>query len=285
MEGRGVTNYNTDKPSYGFSTETTEFDEALLSRGIITFEQAMLAKGASPSEAIRLTRLHEQEQKGSSGDRDRFEKQNLVERDGNDSSDNQSNEDDDEEFMEKYRQMRLNELRSGKSKPGQKKFGDVIHIKRSDWTREVNDASKDGLWVVVNLTRSSSCLSQRHDELCDQVQDIMIELADRFEEVKFVSIPSNSAIENWPAKNLPTLFCYRYGKLQHQFIGIEAFGGLELNCDRVEWRLAMLGVLETDLQEDPASTPKSHSKKIHSAGAVTSLLATTDVDSDYNDVD
>jgi hypothetical protein len=49
MEGRGVTNYSTGKPSYGFSSATTEFDDALTSRGIVTFEQAMIAKGATPA--------------------------------------------------------------------------------------------------------------------------------------------------------------------------------------------------------------------------------------------
>ena len=57
MDGRGVTNYSTDKPSYGFSTATTEFDDALMSRGVVTFEQAMIAKGASPQEARRLSEM------------------------------------------------------------------------------------------------------------------------------------------------------------------------------------------------------------------------------------
>ena len=57
MDGRGVTNYSTDKPSYRFSTATTEFDDALMSRGVVTFEQAMIAKGASPQEARRLSEM------------------------------------------------------------------------------------------------------------------------------------------------------------------------------------------------------------------------------------
>lgn len=39
MQGRGVTNYSTSKPTHEYTTNTTEFDDALLQRGIINFEQ------------------------------------------------------------------------------------------------------------------------------------------------------------------------------------------------------------------------------------------------------
>ncbi|KAL3776322.1 hypothetical protein HJC23_011647 [Cyclotella cryptica] len=301
MEGRGVTNYSSDKPSYGFSTATTEFDDALISRGIVTFEQAMLAKGASPAEALRLTKLHEKEQETSS--RSHVSKKNvdgsldeqLGER--SDTVSDGSTDGDDQEFISKYRQMRLKEMKHEETNPiHAKKYGELIFIARSDWNREVNEASQDGQWVIVNLSRSSSCLSQRHDEMCDKVQEIIVGLADRFEGIKFVSIPSNSAIENWPAENLPTLFCYRFGKLQHQLIGIGAFGGSGVNLERVEWRLAKLGVLETELEEDPKpSNRTSCSTRSNSYTGMTSSafggtgcrLATRreDDESDYDNVD
>lgn len=233
-----MTNYSTDKPSYGFSTETTEFDDALMSRGIVTFEQAMIAKGASPQEARRLSDL-------------KFNK-NLEGQQATRQSDERNKqetpEDDDEEFIRRYRQQRIEELKRDKNTI---KYGDVIHISRPDWNREVNEASRSGTWVIVNLTRHTSTLSARHDELCDLVEETIRELAVKFERVKFVFIPSTSAIENWPAENLPTLFCYRFGKMQHQLIGTNALGGPGLNCPRLEWRLARLGIVETDLEEDP----------------------------------
>ena len=57
MEGRGVTNYSTEKPAFAFSTRTTEFDDALVERNIVTLEQAFMAKGASEKEAQRLAAL------------------------------------------------------------------------------------------------------------------------------------------------------------------------------------------------------------------------------------
>lgn len=297
MEGRGVTNYATDKPSYGFSTSTTEFDDALISRGIVSFEQAMIAKGASPQEAMRLTSSKEGVGcVGSSTLTERIEKNN---RDDGSDVDNDDHS-DDEEFIEKYRQLRLHEMKQQNSSLF--KYGEVLHISRPDWTREVNEASKDGLWVIVNLTRNSSTLSRRHDEICDAVTEITKELADQYQEAKFVSIASTSAIENWPVENLPSLFCYRFGRMQHQLIGIENFGGPGVNKGRVEWRLAKLGVLETELEEDPK--PDHYDRTNHPAnrtagdgihqfggkmssqfGGTMSRLATTrDID-DFDDVD
>jgi hypothetical protein len=217
--------------------------------------------------------------------------------DGNDSVSDGSADADDEQFMSKYRQMRLKEMKSeGINNIYPNKYGDVIYIARPDWKREVNEASYNGLRVIVTLSRSSSCLSERHDELCDKVQEIIVELADRFQDIKFVSIPSNSAVENWPVENLPTLFCYRFGKLQHQLIGIGALGGSGVNCERVEWRLAKLGILETELEEDPepsnitscATRSHPYTGKSSSAFGGTGCGLATGRDaesSDYSDVD
>jgi hypothetical protein len=256
MEGRGVTNYEAGTPSYGFTTATTEFDDELISRGVVTFEQAMIAKGASPSEARRLTELKAMDK----GDF-RFglnedcvhESSNIRQLgDGHDIESHVSGEiddddDDDDEFIRKYRQNRINELKTGTNQ----EYGDVLPISRPDWNREVNEASKDGLWVIVNLTLCSTSHSVTHDEICYEVEALIKQLANKFVNVKFVSIPSTSAIENWPVENLPSIFCYRYGKMQHQLIGIETLGGAGVNIGRLEWRLALLGVLETDLEDDP----------------------------------
>ena len=65
MQGRGITNYSTN-PSHSFTTQTTEFDDALLKRKIITFEQAMMAKGASFEEAKLLSEAKKDEDRAVS---------------------------------------------------------------------------------------------------------------------------------------------------------------------------------------------------------------------------
>ena len=104
MDGRGVTNYSTDKPSYGFSTITTDFDDALMSRGVVTFEQAMIAKGASPQEARRLS-----EMKFNDSVEKKQSEQQSTERNREEISD------DDDEFIHKYRQQRIKELKRDKN--------------------------------------------------------------------------------------------------------------------------------------------------------------------------
>jgi hypothetical protein len=221
MEGRGVTNYAGDKPSYAFSTSTTEFDDALMQRGIVTFEQAMLAKGASAEEAERLARVKEGEAA-------------IVEEcESEEDSDDADGHDD--EFLRRYRQQRLEELKEQKSTV----FGEVIPITRPDWGREVNDDSQRA-WVVVVLTS--------HDvERTGCVEGAVRALARKFAAVKFVSIPSNAAIANWPDERLPTIFLYRHGKLQQEFIGMKR----NISANELEWALAECQALETTLQEAP----------------------------------
>jgi len=299
MEGRGVTNYAVGKPSCGFSTATSEFSDALMSRGIVTFEQAMVAKGATPDEACHLAELNRNgndsssavDNTTSSGLRLKYDTNSSQQQLGDgyddvsdaDASIGGDDDEDDDQFIEKYRRMRIHDMKKGRKQ----EYGDVIPISRPDWNREVNEASKNGLWVIVNLTRISSMSSRTKDEMCDKVEEATRDLADKFVHVKFVSIPSTSAIENWPEENLPTVFCYRYGKMQHQLVGVGAMGGMGVNSGRLEWRLAMLGVFDTELEDDPRpDRTESAVDGVGSRGTVSRLATTRDYDSDdFDDVD
>jgi len=269
----------------------TEFDDALISRGIVTFEQAMIAKGASPSEARRIAVAelnehnanHCHSESNQHGDTNTSDIQRLG--DGHDDTSDalSQGEEDEKKFIREYRRMRINDMQTGRKSHG---YGDVLPISRPDWNREVNDASRNGLWVVVNLTRSSISESRTHSEICDKVEEIMRDLAETFVDVKFVSIPATSAIENWSAENLPTLFCYRYGKMQHQLIGIETMGGTGINRGRLEWRLALLQVLDTDLEEDPRPERTRNHYEVTSQGTMSRLAESGGCESDdYDDVD
>lgn len=309
MAGRGVTNYSTSKPSCAYSTSTTEFDDALLSRGIITFEQAMLAKGASPDEALRLTALNNNDKhknnNNSNNNNNNCAEAGTFHRKNGDIDDEQPSEDDDdsrkddEQFLESYRKMRLSQFLENKERP--KLFGQVIPINRTDWNREVNDASEDGTWVVIHLTAQNSSPASHplHLDICYLMEnDIIPQLAHKFTHVKFVSIPSTSAIPNWPEENLPTIFCYRYGILQHQLLGLKDVGGACINIGRVEWRLAQLGVLHTQLDRDPQPEPTlsnistlnetiniKNGMSRFGGGMATLATQRDDDESDYDDVD
>jgi hypothetical protein len=201
MQGSGVTNYDPNKPSHSYTTQTTEFDDALLARNIVSFEQAMMAKGATLEEAKRLTAIkHEQDRPEESITYKIDSKTNDL--GAKDDSDGTSSYGEDDKAIEEYRAKRLLQM----------KYGTVIPISRTEWNHEVNDASHSQ-WVIILLTSTSSApnLNPYHQDMCLKVErDIVPSLANKFSEVKWISIPSKSAIENWPDDNLPTLFVIKW---------------------------------------------------------------------------
>lgn len=263
MEGRGVVNYDAGKTSYAFSTETTEFDDELIRRGIVTFEQAMQAKGATFEEALRLKAV----KYGDTADATTADNKNE---DGNVKSG--EDDDHDEKFLEQFRKQRLAEIKELSKQPH---FGSVIPISRPEWNHQVNDASHKS-WVVVNLTSSDS-------ERTGCVENAVQTLAAKYPRVKFVAIPYRSAIANWPESNLPSLFLYRHGSMQHQMVQIS----MVMSADQLEWKLAEQDVLETGLIEEPRDQPNKSttSSRYGVFGGKMSRLSTQGSGEDYDDVD
>jgi hypothetical protein len=232
MEGQGVTNYQPGKTSYGYSARTTEFDDALIQRGIITQEQAIFSRGASSEEAVRLTRLNnstacDQESVDDNGNEH-----------GNEKADGDDDDDDDylledDEFLDRYRQQRLEELQEEKlKKKGENvEFGEVVLVARDEWNFHVNESSLKH-WVVVCLTSSDT-------ERTGRVEQAVRQLAEDYRTTKFILIPSRSAIPNWPDSNLPSIFLYRHGKMQSELLRLSP----ETNVEELEETLQESGVL------------------------------------------
>ncbi|CAB9525254.1 Phosducin-like protein 3 [Seminavis robusta] len=235
MEGQGVTNYSVDKPTYAFSSSTTEFDDALIRRGVVTLEQAIGGKGASESEAQRLAAL-------ARSSKENPDKSTTVNNSDVDSDDEFL---DDDDFMAQYRAKRLAELKQGEQHATQSSkksttFGQVVPIQRPEWSRQVNDASHNA-WVVVTLTSSS------HSEITAPIESTIDSLATQCPSVKFVTIPSTSAIANWPDSNLPSIFIYRDGKMAQELVQMKQIwtplklveelasaGGVEFPAEEIE---------------------------------------------------
>lgn len=64
---------------------------------------------------------------------------------------------------------------------------------------------------------------------CRLLEEVLLAAARRFRAVKFVKIVSTAAVENWPDRNLPTLFVYHDGELRTQLLGIKKLGGRSTN--------------------------------------------------------
>jgi len=279
--------YECGAPSFGFTDDTTEDDDELSRRGIITKEQAIIRKGATASEAHRII----QEAKRSP----RYDPKSFLSeaQETFTDSDADSENEEDHAVLLRYQQRRLEEYQKEKElfntrvKPTY--FGEVIPIARCDWKREVNEVIPSGTWVVVNLTAEANCDSAPQWNECKKVEDATHGLAHRFPQIKFVSIKSTSAIENWPTEHLPAMFLYRDGVMQYQMVSLKDFGGPGVSERRLEWILATkFGVLKSNLEREPPKAKydeclrEDACYRYNGRGMVGSLMTTAD-ESDQED--
>jgi hypothetical protein len=160
----------------------------------------------------------------------------------------------------------------------------------------VTDASQT-CWVVVLLYVNSLVD-------CGVMENVLIQLAKKFMKVKFLKIRSTSAIENWPERNLPTIFVYHDGELQDQLLTLKSLGGSSMTADGTvppslvilksfhslflngfvdfEWWLAERNIVDSDLTEDPREgreyQQKSHTNLILQATSMQSSHYYSDED-------
>lgn len=96
------------------------------------------------------------------------------------------------------------------------KFGQVFPLQKSDWSRDVTEASKEA-FIVVNMT-SSNTESRIAIELCRQ-------LASKFGDIKFIEIVARLAVDNYPELNCPSILIYRNGDVQKQLVTLKELNG------------------------------------------------------------
>ena len=144
-----------------FTTQLTDFDDALIKRGICSREQCLLAKGMSEDQVLDIlvgeevelqTRAAEDTLRASLLDRELNPEKVREEVAANATTkelDELEEDDDfcDDAFLAKYREQRISEMRD---KQKMKKHGEVLEIQRDQWTREIN-ASSNLSWVFVHL--------------------------------------------------------------------------------------------------------------------------------------
>uniref|UniRef100_A0A2K5YMC5 Phosducin like 2 n=1 Tax=Mandrillus leucophaeus TaxID=9568 RepID=A0A2K5YMC5_MANLE len=146
----------------------------------------------------------------------------------------------EDEFDEEDMQKRLQEWKALKKK---QKFGELREISGNQYVNEVTNAEKD-VWVIIHLYRSSI-------PMCLLVNQHLSLLARKFPETKFVKAIVNSCIQHYHDNCLPTIFVYKNGQIEAKFIGILECGGINLKLEELEWKLAEVGAIQTDLEENP----------------------------------
>jgi len=152
-------------------------------------------------------------------------------------------EDEEEErVLQEYRRKRLQEL---KDQASRSRYGEVIEISAVDYIKEVNQAGQD-VWVVLHLYKSGI-------PLCTLLNDHLRQMALKYPETKFLKSISTVCIQNYPDKNVPTIFIYNNGDMKHQLIGPFVFGGMNCRFEDLEYKLYEFGALKTkDKLEKPA---------------------------------
>lgn len=190
------------------TTQLTEFDDVLIRKKIVTREQCLIAKGLS-AEQVAAVLIAEEEEKEK-------EKVASFERDDRHPGEGASLEEldeleeelDDDAALARYREQRIEEMKKAAALD---RFGAVSNVERSDWMREINEASKE-TWVVVHIY-------QDYLEVCGLIDVALTSLSARRKRVKFCRIKATSASENWPDDRLPALLLYKDGKLDQQIVG------------------------------------------------------------------
>jgi hypothetical protein len=93
---------------------------------------------------------------------------------------------------------------------------------KAEWVREVTEASATS--VVVAFLYLNSMIE------CQLMEEALRVLAPKFKYIKFVKIKFDQAIENWPERNLPTLFIYKDGVLANQLLTLNSVGGKKMTA-------------------------------------------------------
>lgn len=235
-------------------SEDTEWNDILRAKGVIPERP--------PSPTAQLEEALEEA----------LQKQHDNRLEDKDLSDLEELEDDeDEAFLEMYKRKRLAELQSLQSRA---KFGDVYHINKPEYSKEVTEASKGGEKFGADAEddrnkKSTTFLDndgQADDEedaqprnknavyvflhmsLQSKIQSrilahIFETEAPKFPEIKFVEIPANRAIENYPEDNSPTLLVYYNGDVVKNLVTLLELGGSKTTVADFEDLMVRVGAV------------------------------------------
>eukprot|EP00439_Symbiodinium_sp_Y106_P078483 s829_g17.t1 len=101
-----------------------------------------------------------------------------------------------------------------------------------------------GQWVLVLLYTESSLA-------CHPMMRPWAEAARRFPSVKFMKGVASEIIPDFPDSLTPTVIMYKDKECIKKVQGLAEWGGSRVCVDSVEWVLAELGIVQSELEEDP----------------------------------
>merc|ERR1712013_477797 len=76
-------------------------------------------------------------------------------------------------------------------------------------------------------------------------------VARRFPAVKFLRGVASEGVPNFPDDSTPTVLIYRNQDCFKQIVGLDDWGGRQCSEDCIEWVLAEMKIVETEMEDDP----------------------------------
>ncbi|KAJ5467761.1 hypothetical protein N7475_005513 [Penicillium sp. IBT 31633x] len=148
-------------------------------------------------------------------------------------------EEEDEDFLESYRQKRFAELSTLQQTSI---FNQVYPLQKVDYAREVTEASKN-VFVLVNLTSMGGNVESR------VLTELWRQLAAKFGDIKFCEIRADMCIEGYPEKNTPTILVYKDTEIKKQLVTLQQLKGPRTKIEDLERLLIEIGALkESDVR-------------------------------------
>lgn len=197
-------------------TEDTEWNDILRAKGVIPEKEPDPTEQLEEALAEAVSRQHE----------NRLEDLDIDELEA-------LEDEEDEDFLESYKQKRMAEMRKLASN---EKYGSVYPISKPEWQTEVTDASKNSS-VVVHL----ACESQIQSRLLGV---ILRSAASKFRDIKFCEIEGRRAIEGYPDSNCPTILIYKDGELVKQLVTLLMLNGNDTTLKDLEALLVDIGCID-----------------------------------------
>ncbi|KAJ5684287.1 uncharacterized protein N7477_000632 [Penicillium maclennaniae] len=145
-------------------------------------------------------------------------------------------DEEDEGFLEQYRQKRLAEISTLQQTS---LFNQVYPLQKVDYAREVTEASNNA-FVLVNLTSQGANVESR------VLTELWRHLAAKFGDIKFCEIRADMCIENYPEKNTPTILVYKDTEIRRQLVTLRELNGPRTKLPDLEKLLIEIGALKED---------------------------------------
>ncbi|ODV87685.1 hypothetical protein CANARDRAFT_25921 [[Candida] arabinofermentans NRRL YB-2248] len=186
--------------------EDTEWNDILRSHGIIPEKEKDPTEELEEALGDAIERQHA----------NRLEDKDLDELDA-------LEDEEDEDFLNVYKMKRMAEMQQLRTKS---KFGSVYPINKPEYKSEVTDASNES-FVFLHMSLQSSLQSRL-------LSSLMVDLARKFPEIKFVEIAGNRAVENYPESNCPTIVIYHNGDVVRQYITLTMLSGNQTTLTDLE---------------------------------------------------